>query len=493
VVYSTALVLPLMTRRSTQPRLSSAVRTSIFLHVGLAVALTAHLFIPGQAHDPLVGIYSGLVYIGFAFVVWAAARRHFAAVSVTYAQFYILAAVIGVAAAWYATGYGDENPLWTMSRLRIREADDIKIFDGSVLPWIRRGATLTDPETNAPLFWYVNVRIQELFPWSGGSSVYASIATNLAVGAACAALSVAAARELIPQEEARAGTAAVWAHRVTVWCPWLLAASAMFLRDIWIYFLIALGLYAGLAVRKASLAKKVLAGLTVIPMLAVGGYLLRQQMAVVCAGVYVAGAFSEMKLRRAVLLGACAVAVALAVGLQLPTAGRDVLEQAAQYAEWGAEGVGGGTIPRLIGDSLLKRGLFYTAWMPVSPLPRIVIDPWSLYSPGKTLTAVWIVAVMAVALGARRGVRQKMDVFGPVLGAWVLVVTVAVAFTSGETRHFYVVIPVVIACAAASVARAARTSIATSPFRRFLSVGGAVLLVSVVLSVAVFGPASLVR
>jgi hypothetical protein len=131
--------------------------------------------------------------------------------------------------------------------------------------------------------------------------------------------------------------------------------------------------------------------------------------------------------------------------------------------------------------------------MPVSPLPRIVIDPWSLYSPGKTLTAVWIVAVMAVALGARRGVRQKMDVFGPVLGAWVLVVTVAVAFTSGETRHFYVVIPVVIACAAASVARAARTSIATSPFRRFLSVGGAVLLVSVVLSVAVFGPASLVR
>jgi hypothetical protein len=484
---------------------TSALSILLSLTIGASALSLSGYFVPSIEFSLLDStMFLGLFALGAATLaaIGGALRK---TMLLVYSSYTVIASLAFVVATAYSAQYGPYSPVYLMDRYS--EGDDARIYEKAVRPAIgRRDLAPTDGETNAPLHWYVNVRLEEAIVAMTGrpqmmlgnalSIVFGSITSALIVGAIGLALRTAAKKRFpngIPVGFVLA-------------CPWLLAASIMAIRDVWLYAVFAAALYGGLAVSRWTPARRAL-GLAAVS-LACGAacFFLRIEMTpTVVALVFIAGTTVKDRPQTGLreLLNVVGILVVLATTVVTPTLSgmrQDsvydaIARRSADYSgaatfEAGAQG----TVNGFIGGSGPTRVVFRTLWMPLQPLPRILIHLGNTYHIGKLLMPVWNLALLTSVLLLRRPRYDAGPHALPVLRRyrwlllWMLAMTILVGTTSGESRHLYVVLPVAcVVLADVFQTRATGPAEVVAAWHKGVLTGAGVLLFSIIFSWVFFG------
>jgi hypothetical protein len=462
----------------------------LFVAFALLLAFVSGHLVPGLRYRAATGFcITGLVAAGGVLVgaVTGAAARDARRV---YWRFTAACFALLVAATWYASMHGPRAAWWIVERSDF--GDDQFVYEQAVLPYVGLGRSLELDErvTNAPLFWLVNVWVQRVAVWLDGEPCIAlSLALNVVAGAIAAALSVGAAFFFARDESRR--EAVRWARRLCLACPWLLASSVMFLRDVWLYAVVAAVLFVGARLHDASPWPRIATAAVATPPLAVGVHHLRREMVLPFVALLLLAVFARHLSRARAMIAAAAV-----VGLGVLGAGSAFVgvaeiatARATQYQEMylaSAASSGGrnqGTVSSLVGGSLVTRAVVQTAWLPVFPLPKVSAFRGSAYDAARQSMPLWVIACLA----SLWHVRRRLHAVAVPLLAWCAALAVAVGVTSGEARHFYAVVPAVVIAVALSLAGAGRV-VAARGARRATRAAAWALVGSIAFTLLFFGP-----
>lgn len=358
-----------------------------------------------------------------------------------------------VAATWNAARLGGFDSIWLIDRFEPR--DDFNLYHLYIYPVVGTpGLELYPGMTNAPLHWYANVQLQGVISQVAGAPVaWAGLAVNVIVGGLTAAFVAGAIERSLP-----AGTPLRAKHTAftVLTCPWPIAASVIAIREIWLYCVFALALYIAMVIRLWPSTKRVVAVVASLATVGPACFLLRAEMVGVWALMFLIAAFDTADARRerslwALLRFAALGTVALWLYAQLSSAaiGAQVVYRANQYAE-AADSAGTaageqGIVLGLARGGLEARAVVQTLWIWWQPLPKIALRAGSFYSLGLVATPLWTLGcLLVVTLGspARHvpAVARTSRRFASHL-LWLLMLTVMIGATSGETRHLYAALP----------------------------------------------------
>jgi hypothetical protein len=476
------------------PGRRASIGNGIAIPVALTTAVVSGYAIPGLPYDASTGVLAaGFLAAGGVLVaaVGGAASRY---MTRTYWWCVIVTLAVVVLSTWYASGHGPQEPWWTIHRDGFG-GDDQNVFVNRVLPYVGAlGALDLDGRvTNAPLFWAVNVWIQRAtVALQGRPCVVPSVALNVAFGGLTAALSVGTAFFLAP-EGARARSA-LWARRFVLTCPWLVASSAIFIRDVWIYFACSIALFAGARLRSASVLARVAAFALLGPPLTYAIRYLRGEMMLPFVALLAMAAFAPYLARWTVLGSVAVLAIALGViGARSSVDGVTALatDRAVRYQEKYLSRAGSGTrtkgtVSGIVSGSLAVRGTVQTAWLPVAPLPKVEAPGGSTYAAAMQAMPFWTVACLVVLWRCAR--TAGIQSLGPAaVLAWCGALLVAVGFTSGESRHFFAAIPGIVMAVGLGLGGMEDAG-ARRIARRAVRVTGYVAFASFVFTLVFFGP-----
>jgi len=458
------------------------------------VQMTSGFAVPGMGYAPGDAMIAFILFTCGLALAWALGGAEGGLALRTYSIFVVVCNVALVLATMVAFQYGTDEPVWLVSRYVPR--DDSVVFLEHVLPFVTEGSvSLGDATTNAPLFWLANIRLQQLaIAWTGGTQPIDGLSLNIVLGGVVAAVVVVTA--------ATAGSQAVSGRSlkrtlvlISVTCPWLIASSIIFIRDIWVYAVFSALLLAVVRLRGEVGASRIV-WLTVATAAACAATaLLRLEMVPIAAALGLVGFVGHRwplpRWRRGAVIGIGVLVASVAAVAMLPEA----LERAQIYRDWGREEAEHGTLVGFLGESLLLRTVVQTAWAPINPLPRVLISPGAVYHLAKTLMPLWTIAVV---LTVRRECRRSRSGIGcmsiatdhgryTALLLWVVATVLAVGATSGETRHTYVVVPAVVALAGAALRRCEEGQ-GPNSWMRSVGVALAFGAACLVMNLVVFGP-----
>jgi len=436
---------------------------------------------------------AAIIYVVVYLLLRLATRRSSQLPVVIYVRFVTVCALAFVAAAMVASLYGSGEPVWLISRFAPR--DDYVVYSEHIIPAVPEpGLGIGDATTNAPLFWFTNVLLQRFaLDLAKETDPISGIQLNMVIGAVVAFLIALTVSSAVPAIERSADLRRTLASTV-VSCPWLVASSIIFIRDIWVYAVFAGLLFVIVRTRSAGATRRVSA--LALATLASCGLmlLLRGEMIPIAAALGLAGMVGARQGKRAnrrQVVGLVALA-ALGMGSFFAF---DGLERASIYSDWAKEDVEVGLLVGLMGDSLIVRAVIQAIWAPVNPLPRVLVSPGAVYHLAKTLMPIWTIALLLTtyrvhlhnSIATDRGSAQSWARGDRLLIGWILLTMVAVGATSGETRHTYVVIPAVVLLAFALMARTEPTSFVRRTWLE--SAGYAVALggVCLIVNLVVFG------
>jgi len=148
-------------------------------------------------------------------------------------------------------------------------------------------------------------------------------------------------------------------------------------------------------------------------------------------------------------------------------------------------------------QGLIVRGLFETAWIWAFPLPKLALTPGSLYTLGVTAMPFWTFGSLALLLlgprlaatraPAREAAMTRVRRRFALHLVWLAALTVTVGFTSCETRHLHVSLPLVCVLVANALHRRFDLEGLRVAQTRALIAMAVMLLACVVFTVAVYG------
>jgi hypothetical protein len=453
-------------------------------------------------------VFIGLYAIGAAIVGAIGGRQRLRLLSV-YSTYTMLASAAFVAATIYGSSYGSSSPVFLIDRFRPR--DDHNLFVTAIHPSIgSRLVSLFEGQTNAPLHWYVNVRVHELIiDLTGRPQMMVGNGLNIVVGSITAALLVGAiGLSIRPSRRGRFPAGIPIAF--VLGCPWLLASSIIAIREVWVYALFAAAFYGGLMFARLGLVVRLVALGALAAGCGTACYLLRgEMMPLIVVLVLLAGTTVQDRplvgaAQTTLVVGivaVAAVAIAPLVTLRKDSVSATMEARSMEYHELAGSREAGekGTVDAIIGTGFAARRIVNAVWMPFKPLPKVAFFPGSTYQLGKLLTPGWLLACIGVVWTlARRAEGDEPPEGTSVqryrwLILWMAAMTVLIGLTSAEVRHFYAQLPV--ACALMSDIFQTRT---TGPqevaivWRKGVLFGVTILVLSGLFTLVAFGLDSLI-
>ena len=431
--------------------------------IGVFVFALAGYLLPTQDYSFLDfgWILTAFFLLGLAVVALAGGRTRVLMTTV-YGAYAVLACAAMVGATWNASRIGTSSPLWVIDRFAPR--DDFNLFEYYIYPYIgARDLSLLEGQSNAPLHWYANVQLQNLMVMATGvPKPWAGMALNVVIGSLTAAFVIGSVERSLPKDGGRGLRGRHFAFLVLS-CPWPIAASVIAIREVWVYLAFAVALYVGMVVRRSALPTRV--GATFATLLVVGPtvYLLRSEMVGIWMLLLLLAVFETRDVPTGqttwyvIRFGLLAFFVAGTYTLVSREAlESEILRHAVHYSSGAELGVGEqGLVLSIAKQGLFIRGLVETLWLWFQPLPKIPSNPGSLYTLALTITPFWTFACVALVwLGPRSRDAGSVQVSAPVeLGGvpvrrrfalhvlWLVGLTASIGFTSCETRHLYVAVP----------------------------------------------------
>lgn len=423
----------------------------------------------------------------------------------SYSKGVIAATIVLFVGMWWAAQYGDFPPHYMIDRFK-STVDDNRVFEHFILPAVGDSSvSLLDGETNAPLYWWGHVELQNLFvDTSGRVFPMGANLLNICVGGMTIALMGGACHLALSRRRPDVS------RRMELWiryCPWLLAASVLAIREIWVHCLFAASLFFGFRARELRGARRMLLLSAGVVLVSAAAFMLRPDMIpilaplpLICAWVPRADRAVNIGLSRrrlvAILMGVLVVLIGLASIETIRDAVVGAIEKRAiAYIEFGDKAqVDQGsqdTLVHIFGDNILLRGTLLSAWLWEQPLPKFSIKPGSIYALGRQLVPLWLLSMVYVCVPIFR--RHTAAARAWWKRNWPLVLellisTLLVGFTSGEVRHVFNLLPVVCVLIAGVVAIEEPEFAIWPPMRRFL---GMTVLICIAITLLMFGPDSL--
>jgi hypothetical protein len=476
--------------------------------VGLGAQVTALHLLPSENYALSSWFVIGLYGLGFA-VVTAVAGRSRAIMAATFGIYAAVMAVVLLGAAWYAANTGVTQPVCLVNGCAPIN-DDFKLWTFYIYPHIgTRDLELFPGESNAPLHWFANVKLQDLIvAVTGEPAQLAGLVLNGVVGSMTAAFTVGAIdRSLSPS--AGHGLRTKNLLLIVLACPWAAVASVLAIREIWVYCVFAAGLYLAFVVRDWPIRRKVVGLLAGVAILGPACFLLRWEMLGVWSLLLLLTAFvaddgERRPLSRYIAFGVMAGVALLAYNLVAAESVQSgILQRAQQYsADANSSELAPGDQGMITGitrQGIVVRGIVETLWIWLQPLPKIALQAGSVYALGKVATPFWTLACLILAGSKPSGAivqgsaAQAAAVATTVVRRfpfhliWLFVLTGVVGFTSGETRHLYAAVPLVCVLVANAVhARHDAYSLAVAQRRAAVTTTVA-LLACVVFTLGLFG------
>lgn len=485
-----------------------ALNLVLLVVAGLFLSLLGFI-IPGAEYDlAYVPVILALYVTGLVILRVTGGRALAPILLDAYIKAILAVSIVLVLGCWWALQYGDYSPAYLIDRFK-PTGDDNRIFEHFILPVIGDSSvSLLDGETNAPLHWWAIVRLENVFVDLGGRPFpLGANLLNVCIGSMTTAYSVGACHLALLR---RRPDLTQLVSRMVRYCPWLLAASALAIREIWAHCVFAAVIFFGFRARELAGGRRWLLLVVVMPAAAMAMYLLRPDMLPIllplgplCAWAPV-GQPRPSKLSRQARLGLVAAVVLLIGGLlMLPPVQElivnEVQQRALKYIEFtaneqGTDDSNQNTLVGLFGDNIVLRGVIESAWIWEQPLPKVVIKPGSLYVLGRQLLPVWLLALLYGVLPLirrRHEMRQWWQTWRWLLVA-VVATTILVGFTSGEGRHVFSMIPVICVLFAGVLASAqpddpALVRVPATAVHAALVILG----VSALFTLAIFGPSVL--
>jgi hypothetical protein len=449
-----------------------ATSAPLVLAAGGCLALVGFLLPESDYGAGGIPIILGLYVAGLLLLTLSGSRTLTPLLVDAYAKSVLLSCVILVPAAWWSSQYGDFPPVFMIDRFRPR-ADDYFGFEHYVSPAIGDSdVSLLDGDSNAPLHWWANVHLQNLLLGAIGRIVpLGANLMNVCIGAVTVAWTLGACHLALQRQRP---DLLPLLRRMVRYCPWLIAASLLSIREIWVHCVFAAAVYLGFRAREFVGLGRIALLAVFIALGAIACWLLRPDMIPVVAVLAPICAHVPRKLGP-VSSNSTTVKIVIVAGGLLMLGGLATLEpvqefvigqiqeRALKYMDFSKDDEGEdeskqATLLKVTGDSIVLRGVVLTAWIWERPLPKVTFKPGSVYTAGMQLMPLWLLGFVRVLIPMLRRNRVAARDWWRTY-RWLLLAllgtTMLIGFTSGEGRHAYNMIPTLCVLMAGALATCA--------------------------------------